>query len=258
MPLSHAQRRRLSDIAYGRTTERLRVLDGRKAVLDALPLGVVTEVWASGELEPAARAALAEAARSAGVPLGEAGSDDLERATDSVTPQGVLAVVRDTATTLDAVVATRGLLLWLDGVQDPGNVGAVVRAAVAFGAAGLLVGTGTADPLGLKALRASAGLALRLPFARAAAADVARALTGAKREVWLLENGARDVFEVDRIPAGLVLVLGSEGSGPSSSARGAAKGRVGVAIRPEVESLNAAVAMGVVLSVLTRVAVGPR
>lgn len=252
MPLSRAQRQRIAEIARGRGDEPLRLLEGTKAVLDALPLGVVAEAWASSDLEPAARITLEEAARRAGLLLGEAAPADLERASSTVSPQGVLALVRDTAEPLERLVARAGLLVWLDGVQDPGNVGAVVRAAAAFGAAGLLVGTGTADPLGVKALRASAGIALRLPFARAAGAAIATALAAGGREVWLLENGGRDVFSVEQAPRGLVLVLGSEGSGASPAARAVARASVGVPIRPEVESLNAAVAVGIVLSVLAR------
>ena len=93
---------------------------------------------------------------------------------------------------------------------------------------------------------------MRLPFARASALEIVTALGAAPRPVWVLEKGARDVFEVVSAPADLVLVLGSEGAGASEAARGLASGAVGVAIRPEVESLNAAVAMGLVLGVLTR------
>ena len=252
MPLSRAQRQRMVEIAHGRGAEPLRLLEGTKAVLDALPLGVVAEAWASTDLAPEARRALEEATRRAGLALGEAAPSDLERVSETVAPQGVLALVRDTAEPLERVVRRPGLLVWLDGVQDPGNVGAVVRAAAAFGAGGLLVGTGTADPLGVKALRASAGLALRLPFARASGAAIAEALRAEGREAWLLEKGGRDVFTLERVPESLVLVLGSEGSGPSPAARTAARATVGVAIRPAVESLNAAVAVGIVLSVLAR------
>lgn len=256
MTLTQAERRRLLEIARGRSDEPLRILEGRKAVLDALPLGVVAELWLGEGLAPAAKEPLEAAARAAGVVPRPAASAELERVADTVTPQGVLALVRDTAEDATALCARPGLLVWLDGVQDPGNVGAVARAAAAFGAAGLLVGSGTADPLGLKALRASAGLALRLPFARASSEALAEVLAVAGRPVWLLEKGGRDVFDVPEVPRSLVLVLGSEGSGPGAAARGVARGAVGVAIRPEVESLNAAVAMGLVLGVLARRPVG--
>ncbi len=256
MPLSRPQRQRLVEIARGRADEPLRLLEGRKAVLDALALGVVKELYLASDLATESAAPLAAAAGRAGLAAREVAAAELSRLSATVAPQGVLAVVADTAEPLAHLLERPGVLLWIDGVQDPGNVGAVVRVAAAFGAAGLLVGAGSADPLGLKALRASAGLALRLPFARAQGAAIAATLASAprtaRRPVWLLERGGRDVFEIADVPAGLVLVLGSEGGGPSPAARGAASGSVGVAIRPEVESLNAAVAMGLVLGVLTR------
>ena len=252
MPLTRNQRQRVADIAKGRSPEPLRVLEGRKNVLEALDAGAVRELWVSRALEPEARTALEAAAASAKVRCEEVEPNDIERLSDTMAPQGVLALVADTARPLADVLALPGLLVWLDGVQDPGNVGAVVRAAAAFGAAGLLVGAGSADPLGLKALRASAGLALRLPFARGAGAEIAAALRAAKRPAWLLENGGSDVFAAPRIPPKLVLVLGSEGSGCSPEARALAERTVGIAIRPGVESLNAAVAVGIALAVLAR------
>jgi tRNA G18 (ribose-2'-O)-methylase SpoU len=252
VPLSRAQRQRLVEIARGRSDEPLRLLEGRKAVLDALALGVVAEVWAGPGLVAEERGGLADAANRAGLALGEADGTDVERVSETQSPQGVLALVRDTAEPLERLAARRGLLVWLDGVQDPGNVGAVVRAAAAFGVAGLIAGAGTADPLGTKALRASAGLALKVPFARAAAGAVAPALAKAKREAWLLERDGRDVFAVADVPPTLVLVLGSEGAGPGAEARGAARATVGIPIQAGVESLNAAVAMGIALAVFSR------
>jgi TrmH family RNA methyltransferase len=252
VPLSRAQQRRLVEIARGRSDEPLRLLEGRKAVLDALALGVVTEVWAAEDVAEGERQDLAAAAARRGLTLGAAGPADLARVSDTQSPQGVLALVRDTAEPLATLLARRGLLVWLDGVQDPGNVGAVVRAAAAFGAAGLIAGAGTADPLGTKALRASAGLALLVPFARAASGAVLPALAQGKREAWLLERGGRDVFDVAEVPPGLVLVVGSEGAGPSPEGRAAARASVGIAIRAGVESLNAAVAAGIALAVLAR------
>ncbi|MFM8981251.1 MAG: TrmH family RNA methyltransferase [Planctomycetia bacterium] len=252
MSLTHAQRRRLQDLARGRGEPGLHLLEGAKSVRDALGAGVVRELYLADGLDGATAGSLQAAAATAGVPVLCVAGADLERASDTVTPQGVLAVVADTAEPLERLLQRPGLLAWLDGVQDPGNVGAVVRVAVAFGAAGLLVGAGSADPLGVKALRASAGLALRLPFARAGGEAIAQALAAARRPVWLLEKGGHDVFATEQVPPGLVLVVGSEGSGPSAAARAAATGSVGIPIRPEVESLNAAVAAGLVLGVLSR------
>jgi TrmH family RNA methyltransferase len=247
-----AERRRLDRIARGRDDEALALLEGPKAVADALRLGVVRDVLVRRDLDPAVRDDLLAAAREAGVPVTEGNADDFDRLKGTVTPQGVLAVVRDTAEPLERTVARPGVLLWLDGVQDPGNVGAVVRVAAAFGVAGLLVGAGTADPLGLKALRASAGLALRVPFARAAAEAVAAALRAARRPVWLLDAAGEDLFRAGAAPRDAVLVVGSEGRGAGPEARAAASRTLALPIAPGVDSLNAAVATGIAVAVLAR------
>ena len=87
---------------------------------------------------------------------------------DTQTPQGIAALVRPRQATIESLLPGAALLVVLVGVQDPGNVGTIVRAAEAFGATGAATcatdGVGTADPFGPKALRASAGSALRLPI----------------------------------------------------------------------------------------------
>ncbi len=92
------------------------------------------------------------------------------------TPQGIAALLRPYAATFDDLVRGTPLIVVLLGVQDPGNVGALVRTAEVFGATGIaacpLAGTGTANPFRPKALRASAGSALRLPILRGVAAPV--------------------------------------------------------------------------------------
>lgn len=252
MSLSRTERQRIQQIARGRSDEPLRVLEGAKAVRDALPTGAVAELWLRIDLDDALAGDLAARARAAGVPVGEAGRGDFDRLAGVVTSQGILALVRDVGRPLADVVERSGLLLWLDGLQDPGNVGAVVRVAVAFGAAGLLIGEGTADPLGLKALRASAGLALRLPFARAGSARIVDVLAGAGREVWALEAEGDDVFSVRKAPGDLVLALGSEGGGLGGAAQRAAGRRLGIPLAPGVDSLNVSVATGIAVSHLAR------
>jgi TrmH family RNA methyltransferase len=92
------------------------------------------------------------------------------------TPQGIAALVRPYAATFDDLVLGTPLIVVMLGLQDPGNVGALIRTAEAFGATGIAVcaagGTGTANPCSPKALRASAGSALRLPILRGIAAPV--------------------------------------------------------------------------------------
>jgi TrmH family RNA methyltransferase len=250
--LTREQRRRIDAIARGRSDEPLRVLEGPRAVLDAIRGGHVAEVWTNRSLDGALREELRSAADAAGVPVGEGAPGEFARLGGTVTPQGVLALVRDTAAKVEDLLQRPGMLLWLDRLQDPGNVGAVMRVAAAFDAAGVLAGAGSADPLGLKALRASAGLALDVPFARVDPADAATALRALGRPVWALDRGGDDLFGVGAAPRDVVLVVGGEGAGVGPEALGVAARRVGIPLRPGVDSLNAAVAAGIAVAVLRR------
>ena len=103
-----------------------------------------------------------------GVPVFRTSDKLFAGVTDTQTPQGIAALVRPRSATMEDLVRGAALVVVLVGVQDPGNVGTIVRAAEAFGATGAATcssgGIGAADPLAPKALRASAGSALRLPI----------------------------------------------------------------------------------------------
>jgi TrmH family RNA methyltransferase len=251
--LSPAGRRRLEEVLRRRGDGFL--LEGRKAIADALGRGdvAVREVWLVEGGDPAAATDLAEAAAARRVPVGVAGERDLAALSDTVTPQGALALVSDVARPAGTLLAAATApVLLLDRVQDPGNVGAILRVAAAFRAGGVLVGEGTADPLGPKALRASAGTALAVPFARGSTDDLLRAAKAAGYVLWLLEGGGDDLFAVRERPPRLLVAVGSEGGGASAAVASAADVRVGIPIAPEVESLNAAVAAAVATAHLSR------
>lgn len=251
MMLSRAQGARIRQIARGRSDEMLHVLEGPKAVREALRRDVVAELWLRRDLDPALAHELTTLAADRNVPLGEAGVRDLDRLSDAVSPQGVLALVRDTGQEITVVLRGNDPVLWLDRLQDPGNVGAVVRVAAAFGLGGLLVGEGCADPLGLKALRASAGLALAVPFARASGPDIAAACRAVKRPVWALDRGGDDVLAAQGpVPSTVVLAVGAEGPGLGAEVLSAASRLVGIPLAPGVDSLNAAVSVGIAVACL--------
>ena len=83
------------------------------------------------------------------------------------TPQGIIALVRPAAWTLENMLTANALLVVLDGIQDPGNAGAILRAAEAFGASGVVFLKGTVNPYNPKCLRGSAGSAFRIKIGRA-------------------------------------------------------------------------------------------
>jgi TrmH family RNA methyltransferase len=159
------------------------------------------------------------------------------------TPQGVIALVRPPAWTWEQMLSAPALVVVLDGVQDPGNAGAILRAAEAFGATGAVFLKGTVNPYNPKCLRGSAGSAFRIPLLAAAQTEeflqVAPACLYAA-----MPRAEKLVSEVD-LAAPCAIVIGSEarGVGPEMAARA-----TGVRIPTAgVESLNAAVAAGILL-----------
>jgi TrmH family RNA methyltransferase len=161
-------------------------------------------------------------------------------------PQGVISLVRPPAWTLTQLVRGHPLVIALDGVQDPGNAGAVVRAGEAFGATGIAFLKGSVNPYNPKCLRASAGSIFRLPVVTSLEESLLLAALEQKR-VTLYAAVPRDgkiLSEAD-LTGSCAIVIGSEGRGVSPKL---ARKSVGLRIPTSgVESLNAAVAAGVML-----------
>jgi TrmH family RNA methyltransferase len=160
---------------------------------------------------------------------------------DTVTPQGVIAVAhRSPVPFAEALAAARAAhwpLLVLDGVQDPGNVGAIARSAAAAGAPALAVLEGSADPYGPKAVRASAGNVFRLLVAEATNADLAGL------DAWGAAAEGGEPLDQAPIERADALVLGGEVRG----LRAPVNHRVTIPLAPDVESLNVAAAAAVLL-----------
>ena len=208
------------------------LLEGPKVVAEAVACGVRLEVLAVRE------GVRFEAPAERVVVLSERA---FASASQTVTPQGVLAIGRRDEVPMPAALAAAGAARWplvvIDGVQDPGNVGAVCRTAAAAGAPAVAVLDGSADPHGAKAVRASAGAVLRLAVARGGWDDLAGV-----RGYGAAAAGGRPYDEADLAAAGL-LAFGSE-------AHGLRRGDlelVTVPMAPGVESLNVAAAAAVLL-----------
>lgn len=173
--------------------------------------------------------------------------DDLFRKISATeTTQGVIALVRAPSWSLDQIFRGQSLVVVLDGVQDPGNAGAIIRSAEAFGATGIVFLKGSANPYNPKSLRASAGSIFRVPI-----------VTGIDDGLLLAASEQRKLEMYALAPAGVleivkchferrcVLIVGSEGHGVSSRLRAKS---IDVRIPAvTVESLNAALAAGIAL-----------
>lgn len=178
----------------------------------------------------------------------------LERLFDADSPRGILAVAR-LARPVVASLPRDGTSLWLylDRIQDPGNLGALARVAEAFGAGGLLLTRACAHPNHPRALRASAGSLLRLPVGLEASVTTVDAWLGQEaRWAGLAAHGGAAVapgWRAAGAPPAL-LAVGSEGAGLSTEVESRLSERWTIPLCAPVESLNVAVAAAVALFAL--------
>ena len=245
--------------------------EGPKLVEEGVRSGLETEallVSESGErhLE---RILLAASESDSGVPRSRIfrTSDKLfESVAGTEAPQGVAALFRQREWSFDDVMrgranfdgAYRGdlpLIVVMAAVQDPGNVGTIVRSAEAFGASGVVGTRGAADPWSPKALRASAGSALRVPLLRGMAIPILLAqlrvagvrilAAGSRPHATAAARDART--PIPDMRGGCAIFIGNEGAGLPSEVEHAADDRISIAMNEDVESLNAGVAASVIL-----------
>ena len=172
---------------------------------------------------------------------------------DADAPRGVLALARLPRPGAAGLAPGPGaLLLYLDGVQEPGNVGALARVAEAFGAAALALAPGCAHPNHPRALRASAGSLLRLPVAVDAGIGEIDRVLATPPPLWVAlaaHGGEPPGSHAGRRP--LVLALGAEGPGLSGAVERHCAVRWTIPLAGDVESLNVAVAAGIALWALS-------
>lgn len=156
--------------------------------------------------------------------------------------QGVIALVRPPEWTLEDIFPSSPLVIVLDGLQDPGNAGTIIRAAEAFGATGAVFLKGSVSPHNPKTLRASAGSLFRLPYV--AGVEPAAIRRPGVQLFAAVADAPRSLASAD-LAAGCALIIGNEARGVSPELRG---GTTGISIPTTgVESLNAAVAGAILL-----------
>lgn len=227
-------------------------LDGESAALEK----ILIEQGASG---PAIRE-IESAADRAGVQVQHVPPERMRHEAGELNPQGVLAraapvayrdlddVLAEVAPTFDDVQQRQPLLLVIDRITDPRNYGAVLRSAVAAGAAAVVVPGRHMAPLSAVALRASAGTARRLPIARTN--DLPQALRQLKERGYFVfgtDPAAEEPLWSADFARPLALVVGSEGEGLRPAVAEACDGLVDIPMPGPAESLNASVAAGVFL-----------
>ncbi|MDQ7840055.1 MAG: RNA methyltransferase [bacterium] len=229
------------------------VLDGPRLIQEALDAGIIIEAaLIAGDEQDPAGSPLGARLRDAGARVCQATLRVVQAAGRVTTSQGVVALARRPSPPDAAILTSPGLLLLVaDGIQDPGNLGTMVRTAAASGASAVAVTEGTADPFQPKAMRASMGAAFRVPVLGLDGASLRAALVACGVRVIVAD--ARGDQDYTSAPLGppLAIVVGNESAGPDPAWFDLGT-RVRIPLLGPVESLNAAVAAGVLLYEVVR------
>lgn len=244
--IAQAKRLRALRRRKGRNEHRMFLVEGPRVLADLLRTDILVHqalYTKAAAADPAVGQAL-EALRSADVPVEEISAAELSEFAGTVTPQGLLAVADIPAWSFADVRHPR--LAVLDAVQDPGNVGTLIRAAEALGAGGVALLPGTADAWNPKTVRAATGSSFRLPVFE---------ITVPALVDWCREQGATLLASAaggapvprESAPAAVALVLGNEGAGVSAAVREMANGVVGVPLLGGTDSLNVAIAGAILM-----------
>jgi TrmH family RNA methyltransferase len=241
---------RFRDAARGRASDGVVLLDGEHLVAEALDAGVVLDTVAFAERVVEDRGA-SRSTRNGLVDRVVRSGADAVRVPPAVLaamspvrePSGIVALAKAARSSLEQALA-RGpqLVAVLAGVQDAGNVGAIVRAADGCGATGVVATEGTADPFGWKALRGSMGSVFRVPIAARVRLDLAIAALKKQRIAIAatVPRGGRPLPDCD-LHGPMAILLGAEGSGLSDEISSLADVRITIPMRPPVESFNVAI-----------------
>lgn len=230
-----------------RERDNLFVVEGVRAVEELLRSSLSIEgLLVAPKLTDAPRGLLlAETARTRGVEVVHVGDQEFRGAADTESPQGVIAIAKIPARSIERLTAGGPLrILLLDAVQDPGNVGTIVRTAAALGASATIALPGTVDVWNAKVVRSAMGAHFHYPAFHASWQDVSAFLSRTSTTLW---GADADGEQLTDAPDRLALAVGNEGSGLSETIRAASSRIVSVPISPTAESLNVAVATGILL-----------
>ncbi len=235
----------------GREQRGLFVTEGLRTVEELLrsPLRVIGALAGQQLADSERGAALLAALNNRGVPVEEITPNELASATDTESPQGVLAIAEVPARHLANVNVTNdSRIVVLDAVQDPGNVGTIVRTAAALGAAATLAMPGTVDLWNAKVVRSAMGAHFHHQSMACTWDELDAFRASHNVAIWAADAAGEPLETLaGSAPAHLALIVGNEGSGLSDAARERAERMVALPIAAAVESLNVAVATGIFL-----------
>lgn len=217
------------------------LVEGYRSVLDMIPTGTVRYIFIRDDIEMTAD--LKEAMSTYDIAHYQIKKELLKPLEDTVTSQGIVAVVCKKEYRLSDFTATDGLYVLLDGVQDPGNMGTIIRTAVAAGAEGLLLMKGTVDPYNNKTIRSTMSAITKLPIYEDVNLEDVEHLVSTQSLVpyaTSLEN-SKDYNQVTYAKRSL-LMMGNEANGLSDELVQLAQERIHIPQYGPIESLNVAIA----------------
>ena len=239
----------------GRERRGLTLAEGVRLVEEALAAGVpVRGAAVSPALEGTPRGKALKAALVAkGARLEEVGDPELNKLADTEHPQGIVAIIEPVRWGLHHIDLHRGrVVLVLDAVQDPGNVGTMLRTAHALGAAGVVALKGTAELTNPKVIRGSMGALFRMPSISTDETAFLEWSRASRLAIWVAAADGTPLTTPDRPDLRLALAVGNEGAGVGPGLSAIADRRVAIRLVPGAESLNVAVAAAILLHEVLR------
>jgi len=258
MPMLSKNRRQLIErlkTRKGRPREGLVLVEGVRASTEVLAAGADIRfvVRSPRLLDTEAGRTLASTLAGQGPDTVEVDDADLAEVSDTEHPQGILCVCAEPGLDLVQLGArTPATVLLLDGLQDPGNLGTLIRAARAFGVDAVIVLDGSVDPWNPKAVRAAAGAGFHTHIARVSWAEVRPWLEEQHIEILAADPDGDDVRSF-QVRGSWALAVGNEGAGLRADIMAASTKHVAIPMPGKAESLNAGVAGSILLySLLTR------
>ena len=235
-----------------REKHRLFVAEGVRAVEELMRSSIeVRGVLVAPQLLDAPRgAALAAAVRARGVTVEDVAANEFASAAETDSPQGVIAIGRVPERSLGDLKEWKGVILVLDAVQDPGNVGTMVRSAAALGAVATVALPGTVDLWNAKVVRSGMGAHFTHSTYSSTWTELDTFRARTHMQVFAADAGGDNPALAPRAER-IALVVGNEGAGLSAETRERADRVIGLRLSPGSESLNVAVATGILLHALT-------
>jgi TrmH family RNA methyltransferase len=224
----------------GRDQQGKFLVEGIRIVIEALEAGADVEVIIYDQ-EKGLTSDVTSALKTE-IPILAASTHVFAKLTETEQPQGILAVIRKPGHSMDIVSSTDTLWVALDGVQDPGNLGTIIRSADAVGANGVLLGSGTVDPYNSKVVRSTMGSLFHLPVIEGDLIEWLPRLKNRQIQIIGAGLGGESSCYDAVLSEPICIVMGNEAKGLSTGVRKLLDQEVFIPMPGRAESLNVAMA----------------